>query len=434
MDFSDNFKELCKNIKNTKIDDYKTTAGEIAKKLNKAYYNSEQDTESHMYFVGSVGRRTSIANSSDLDLLFVLPAEAYTRFNAYNGNGQSALLQEVKNVITERYPSTEISGDGQVVVIAFSKYTVELVPAFEDDDGKFIYPDTHEGGSWKKTDPLTEQDTCKKTDDKSNSNYLRFCRIMRCWKDEQGVSINGLLIDTFVYNVFNSSDYYKDKSYSSYHNILRDVFKYISEQSRTQEYWIALGSGQYVYNKDKGRFVGKAKRAYLDLNNAIETDDCVDEVVNDLLGSDFPTNDDLKNKQTNSKYNRAPNEEFYYEKFKVDIRFWLKLDCEIGDNYTYSGETKSLIKLLEEGRKIDIGRKLTFKTESTNCPAPYKIYWKVRNRGPEAKKRNMERGAIEEGTPTRKEHSDFVGPHYVECYLVKNGTCVAKDRISVPIF
>lgn len=31
------------------------------------------------------------------------------------------------------------------------------------------------------------------------------------------------------------------------------------------------------------------------------------------------------------------------------------------------------------------------------------------------------------------EHTDFAGPHYVECYLIKNGVCVAKDRIDVPI-
>lgn len=433
MNFSDNFKELCKNIKSTKISDYISTAGEIAKKLNKAYYDLEHDTESHMLIVGSVGRRTSINNSSDLDLLFVLPEEVYKRFNTYIGNGQSALLQEVKTIISDRYSTTEISGDGQVVVIAFKKYTVELVPAFETDDGKFIYPDTHEGGSWKKTNPLSEQDICKKTDNESNNNFLRLCRIMRCWKDEQGVSINGLLIDTFVYSVFKSYDYYKNSSYSSYHYILRDIFKFISEQSRAQEYWIALGSGQYIYNKDNGKFVRKAKRAYRNLNNAIEADDCIDEVINNLLGSDFPTNENLKNMQTNSRYNKAPTEEYYYDKFKVNIKYWLELDCEIEDNYNYYGKTLSLLKLLENSQSITIGKQLKFKIVKTDCPSPYKIYWKVRNRGPEAKKRNMERGSIEEGENTRIEHSDFVGPHYVECYLVKNGTCVAKDRISVPI-
>lgn len=33
----------------------------------------------------------------------------------------------------------------------------------------------------------------------------------------------------------------------------------------------------------------------------------------------------------------------------------------------------------------------------------------------------------------QKEHTDFYGPHNVECYLVKNNVCVAKARINVSI-
>ncbi|WP_309141900.1 nucleotide-binding domain-containing protein [Streptomyces griseicoloratus] len=33
----------------------------------------------------------------------------------------------------------------------------------------------------------------------------------------------------------------------------------------------------------------------------------------------------------------------------------------------------------------------------------------------------------------RIEHSDFKGEHVVECYVVKDGVVVARDRIDVPI-
>ncbi len=123
------------------------TAGEIAKKLNKYYYELDGDSSTHLYIVGSVGRQTAIKGSSDLDILFDLPQAVYTKFNNYDSNGQSALLQEVKAVLQERYPKTDISGNGQVVVIAFDKYTVELVPGFKNSDGSFSYPDTHDNGS-----------------------------------------------------------------------------------------------------------------------------------------------------------------------------------------------------------------------------------------------------------------------------------------------
>ena len=50
--------------------------------------------------------------------------------------------KKVKKFLQERYPKTDISGDGQVVVIEFSRYTVELVPGFKQADGRFKYPDT----------------------------------------------------------------------------------------------------------------------------------------------------------------------------------------------------------------------------------------------------------------------------------------------------
>lgn len=46
----------------------------------------------------------------------------------------------------------------------------------------------------------------------------------------------------------------------------------------------------------------------------------------------------------------------------------------------------------------------------------------------------MIRGNIEKtNSKIKKESTNFKGPHYVECYLVKNGVCVARNRIDVPI-
>ena len=204
---SSDFKIFCSTIELDNREDMKKTAGEIAKKLNKHYYELESDS-SHMYTVGSVGRLTAIKGSSDLDLLFDLPIDIYTKYNNYSGNGQSALLQEVKNLLIERYPKTDISGDGQVVVIAFNKYTVELVPGFKNSDDSFKYPDTNNGGSWKTTDPIPEQDECKKCNDESDSIFFDFCHMIRSWKNTIGLSMGGLLIDTLIYNHFSENDNY----------------------------------------------------------------------------------------------------------------------------------------------------------------------------------------------------------------------------------
>ena len=71
--------------------------------------------------------------------------------------------------------------------------------------------------------------------------------------------------------------------------------------------------------------------------------------------------------------------------------------------------------------------------EYTNCPWPYKILWKVKNVGPEAERKNLIRGEIKERGRTIVEHTSFFGNHYIECYIVKDGLCVARKRIEIPI-
>ena len=136
----DGFDVFCSSIALDNFEEMEKSAKSIAKKLNSVYYGLDKDDTSHLYIVGSVGRKTAIKGISDLDILFDLPLDTYKKFDAYQSNGQSALLQEVKESLQERYPKTDISGDGQVVVIEFNHYTVELVPGFKQSDGRFILP------------------------------------------------------------------------------------------------------------------------------------------------------------------------------------------------------------------------------------------------------------------------------------------------------
>ncbi|MEU2900763.1 nucleotide-binding domain-containing protein [Streptomyces sp. NPDC001273] len=54
---------------------------------------------------------------------------------------------------------------------------------------------------------------------------------------------------------------------------------------------------------------------------------------------------------------------------------------------------------------------------------------------PEAERRDKIRGQIVDSSKrgVRIEHSDFKGEHVVECYVVKDGVVVARDRIDVPV-
>jgi hypothetical protein len=72
-------------------------------------------------------------------------------------------------------------------------------------------------------------------------------------------------------------------------------------------------------------------------------------------------------------------------------------------------------------------------TASTNVPSPFEVYWQVVNTGEEARNKNGLRGEIflaqtrGRGGLSQKEYSNYSGLHWVECFIVKNGVCVARS-------
>ena len=90
----------------------------ITRRLNIDFRGSDSSTLNNFY-VGSYGRGTAINGFSDLDMIFVVPYSFYEKYDKYQGNGQSAMLQDVRASLRKTYSTTSIGADGQIVVIAF---------------------------------------------------------------------------------------------------------------------------------------------------------------------------------------------------------------------------------------------------------------------------------------------------------------------------
>jgi len=259
MGLAEWFSDFCSNVQvkdgGTFSDRYKT----ITRRLNTDYWSTTSDS-AHSLYVGSYGRNTAISGFSDLDMVMELPSAVYTQYNAYSGNGQSALLQAVKRSIDKTYSNTSLRADGQVIQIPFTDgITFELVPVFTNTSGSYTFPNANGGGSWGSTNPRPEIEAVRSRNNACNGNLVQLCRMARAWKRKWDVPIGGLLIDTLAYQ-FIESWQYRDKSFLYYDYMSRDFFKWMADQSETQEFWRAPGSGQSVY--EKGLFQFKAKRCY----------------------------------------------------------------------------------------------------------------------------------------------------------------------------
>jgi hypothetical protein len=425
------FKEFLTNIKISyeKAEDISYRYGRITKSLNQEFRDTDSKTANSLQ-VGSYGRYTGITGISDLDMIFILPASKWEVYN--KAGGQTRLLQDTKSAISNTYSSSDIKVDRCVVTVNFTNAHIDVQPVFEIEDQDYKYPDTYGDGSWKTTKPRKEMDAMVEFSDNKNKNLRRLCKMARAWKNKHGVYMGGLLIDTLAYNFLKSTDIYDDKSFASYEAMCRDFFKYLYDQPKDQKEYGALGSKQRV--KAKKSFKRKTKKAY-DL--ALEAIDATSDKRKhnkwrDIFGKDFPKYSNEENEAKSINENYRNTEEFIESYYPVDIRYDLKIDCDVKQSGFREG---SLREYLFKKIRLMPNKSLRFYIERIDVPYPYEVKWKVTNRGDQAIKRDCMRGQIidDQGSQERKENTNFKGSHFVECYIIKNNVVVARDVIDVPI-
>jgi hypothetical protein len=269
--------------------------------------------------------------------------------------------------------------------------------------------------------------------ERKNRNLRRLCKMARAWKNKHGVAMGGLLIDTLAYNFLESTGEYDEKSYLYYDYMCRDFFKFLADQPKQSEY-AALGSRQRV--RVKKRFERKAKKAHELCLKAIEASGQANERQKwrDVFGNGYPA--PASKSETEATLVKAAfrnTEEFVEDRFPLDVRYDMRIDCEVTQN---GFRTTRLLDLLERHGILLRKKNLRFfVADGADLPADVDIYWKVLNRGDEAERRDMIRGQIirDDGQWEKRESTDFRGNHLVECYAVLNGVVVARDDILVPI-
>ena len=125
------------------------------------------------------------------------------------------------------------------------------------------------------------------------------------------------------------------------------------------------------------------------------------------------------------------NEQYIEELYPVKLSYYCRVSCIVTGNGWRPKPLTELLSILKHYLPHNFEIRCTM--DYTNCPPSYKIFWKVKNVGSEAVRRNQIRGQIVEKGNCIVEHSNFFGNHYIECYVVKEGVCVAKERVNIPI-
>lgn len=411
-------------------------------------YNEENSTSYKLaenpVVQGSVAMSTVTQNESkdyDIDVAIVFEKDNIPEGTTATKNViVNALKKKCKQFNTEPESKTNC-----VRIVYAEGYHIDfaIYRRYKDDDNNYKYE--HCGSEWRARDPRSITQWFLNQNKEKDYKLREVVRLLKMfsksrdgWKNMPG----GLILSVLA-----------DEQYQSYDGI-DERFYYSIEAIKDR-----LVDDKEVYNPTDStkslKLVSKDSikmdNLYNRLNDKLSKldvlfeEDCTwnqaVEAWEEFFNHDYWTELKQEKRSQVSKsfaslsesqefYDYKETEEFIHYKFPVSVQYQLDLDCKITHNKKTIGWIQSMLKQ----RKVLLPGYLLKFIASTNVPAPYDVHWKVKNRGDIAKREDCIRGEIiQTNSLVHFETTSFKGDHYVECYIIKKGICVARQRINVPI-
>jgi hypothetical protein len=193
--------------------------------LNRYYFGTASETANSL-LIGSWSKGTQVRPSRDIDILFLLPASVWQRYEQRDGNKQSQLLQEVKDILAVTYPQTTVRADGQVISIPFNTMPVELSPGFRWHDGGIMICDTNNGGRYKASTAEAEERQLGESDRRWSGNTRALARMLKQWQREHNVPMKSFVIERMALHFLDQWSY-SHQDVFFYDWMIRDFFAWL---------------------------------------------------------------------------------------------------------------------------------------------------------------------------------------------------------------
>lgn len=386
---------------------------------------------------GSYGMRTGVKpidGDYDIDVGLIFEENDDVSFDV-----PYELKKKVYNAL--QHPNRAVKIKRPCVTVQYSsngteKYHVDFAIYKKKQDGSFLFargrsPDDEEH-RWEAANPkeLVHLIKEKFENEGERKQYRRCIRALKRWKSNRlnHKNLPSIAITVAAYR------YFEPKFYGSEQLLPNDVdaLIYLLDKLHdcvlsknlilpTQPYSNLLCNLTDNQSKDLRSKIKKLKDDLEDSKdiNRSQVDAC--KKMRKYFGQDFPVPEGTN----------LSTEQFIEEKFALSKEMKaLSLSLRIS---SYPKLLSSILSRFDrELQTVPIGRDLEFTVDNHNEFMGCEFYWKVLNVGEEAERRGI-RGQIEKGGIYKKEHSDFIGEHYVECYAVRDGVCIARETIEVPI-
>lgn len=350
------------------------------------------------------------------------------------GHNSIDVIQEIYDTLKEKTIYSNAKIQSHSIGIELEGICIDVVPVVCSDDGDRYCIGSSDCNEWTLTDPKGHINWSSEVNSDNNKKYKPLVKMLKWWrrsncpedlKYPKGLALEKIIADNLPDSSLNTEEHLIETMQS-----IVDVFKvYIEAGIKPSTFDPCITGNDLLADYEFADIEAFTQRLSEHLE-IIHQNGTSNETWRKILGNEFPKGDP-ESSITSNKYTYNDTEQFIEDIFPVRIKYSLSIDC----NVTQDGwRPFTLLQFLASGGTLRHNKKLDFFIRSCNAPRHCSIYWKVRNVGEVAKSRDCIRGQIKKTDREHQfEHTNFYGPHFVECYIIENGVCVARDRIDVPI-
>lgn len=379
------------------------------------------------FLSGSYAKHTSVRpkkgdGKRDVDIIIV---------TKHTQNDNSAdVLTELYDVLIGSSTYKESVIQHHSIGIELGQISIDVVPVISDDnDGDLYYVADYESGEWILTDPKGHKIWSSEVNATNNYEYKPLVKIFKWWRKEncpsskkypKGITLERIIADNLGDSEASTEDFLietMENIVSAYKNDYTDkgllpVIDDPSDKINNND----LMEGYRV--EDFKAFVENIDD-HLRLLNDEGTENATWRKV---LGYEFPQSKDQKSRLNYLLCERANHRQKMKWPFARDGAAFIKLRVE--------DKNGNVIPYENNGEPLEKGCTLYFSAYSS-IKKTHHVMWQITNTGEEARIANCMRGdfySSNNGSNGRIENTQYTGCHSVQCFIIRNGVCLAKSK------
>jgi hypothetical protein len=349
---------------------------------------------------------------------------------------QSSARYRDKAVLGKRCVKLDYAGD----------FHIDLVPFVTRDDGN-TYITHRTGNEFLRQDPVAYTTWFEDNNRTTHGHLVRVVRLMKYLRDRSSIQVPSVVLSALLaerVRSFAGVDDYANVA-STLTSLVNALHEYIDPMLTPP--WVDDRIGQNLADRltPSGfeNLQSQVKTWSRLMTEALDAD--ADESVEKwrkLFGESFGSTTReagesgavLASASSHYEKTLAPGEQDLEKDHGIlvslDPRHRVRVVGRMSANRKGNGRYRPLSG---RGNHVPVGRSLRFSVEDCTVKEPYDVYWKVRNAGEEAARRQSFRGEIRKRGHEITETSNFHGEHWVEVWIVKDHIAVATDIQDVTI-